>query len=738
MRAKTVSVIYFNPSNLYTVAVFETAENIPETAVSECFGGKYRFSVTGTGLPTRKGTECVLEGRWTKSKKYGMQFKAEQFRELLPIEPEGIEAYLSSGSIHGIGPLLAGRIVKKFGDKTFEIMDKEPEKLLTVRGISKKKLAVITSAWEANREDKELMGFLMKYGISRAKIKKIREHFGSGTLEILRKSPYRLCEISGFGFLTVDPVARKAAEFEPAERHRVSAAVEYVLREAQTRGHLYLDIGTLVRESRKLLNKGITGEQVSERRICRVISDMAEQENRIVYTLLSHKEGDYAVYLTKNYRYESGAAKELNRLLSAGCRKYEIESELKQIQKKTGVMLAEKQAEAVRTAFKSPVSIITGGPGMGKTATIRMILKAAEKKHIFRKVALLAPTGRAARKMQESTGMDAMTVNKALLLPDEDENRSSVPEQIEADLVIVDEFSMVDMRLAANLFAGIRSGARLVMVGDIDQLSSVGAGNVFRELIRSGVIPVTVLDVLFRQEEGSNIAENSRRINQGCAKLEYGDDFIFHSASTVEEAADFVVQMYKDEISKAGAAGQSVQILSPFRKSTEAGTVALNKRLQSEMNPRAKTRQYVQIGGEKFFQGDPVMQLKNKEDISNGDIGVITSVNVARQEVVAVYPDNRMAVYTPEDAGLVGLSYATTIHKSQGSEYPVVIVPMLEAFHIMLKRNLLYTAVTRASKKVILIGQWRAVYQAIRTDDVEKRNTLFARRLLAECRQKAA
>lgn len=466
-------------------------------------------------------------------------------------------------------------------------------------------------------------------------------------------------------------------------------------------------------------------------------NEMVMTSRKLVYTTLS-SEATYAIYARRNYEYEAAAAKELICLSRGSCPVQRVEKELKQFQRKDGIALAEKQKLAVRQAFQNTVSVITGGPGRGKTTVLKLILQIAEKIDPGRNPILLAPTGKAARRMREATGQEAMTIHRGLKIPEED-GKGESGAMLDASLVIVDEFSMVDMRLACILFSRIQIGTRLILVGDKDQLPSVGAGNVFREIIESDVLAVTVLDVFYRQKDGSRIVYNADMINCNGSMLLFGEDFSFIPADTAESAAESILHIYRKEAIQSGRNIQDIAILSPFRKNTAVGTKELNKQIQRTFNPYACGEKYVQIGDECFFYGDLVMQLKNMDGVSNGDTGIVTLLDMNRKRITVSFQTGRTMVYGPDDAGTIDLSYATTIHKSQGSEYPVVIIPMVSAFSIMLKRNLLYTAVTRAKEKVIIVGQKKALYQAIHTNDVETRNTLLGRRLKMEyVRQKVA
>ena len=616
--------------------------------------------------------------------------------------------------------------MNRFGENTFAVLDKEPERLLEIKGITEARLEAIKESYGESGEIRELMAYLAPYKVTPKKAEKIKEHFGLEAVELIRKNPYRLCEIKGFGFLTVDPIARASAGFSPEAPERVKAAVRFVLEEAQKEGHLYLDSGTVIQKAEHLLNKGFGRGRVERSAIIRAGNEMVLKEKSL------QADGN-AIFLNKNREAEQTAAGNLVRLLRENGNAFDVERELEEVQAELGIVLAERQKEAVRMVFQSQVSIITGGPGKGKTTVLGVILKIFERKEQGKQVLLCAPTGRARKRLSESTGYPALTIHKALYLTGEGEELLE-DEILEEDLVIADEFTMADMWLAAVLFSRIKSGARLVLVGDVDQLPSVGPGSVFKELIGSGVIPFTVLDVFFRQAKDSRIILNADLINRNQKSLLFGEDFQFHKAEDDKEAAQIIGDLYRKELGNFGGNADMVQVLSPLRVNTEAGVNALNRRLQEIANSGALDKGEWRYGSTVYRVGDKVMQTQNTEEISNGDIGQVTGITMqpdGSREMRVSFGDIARN-YQEEELAVLDHAYATSVHKSQGGEYSVVIIPVLKCFYPMLKRNVYYTGVTRAKMRVHLVGSRQALAIAISNTDAGKRNTLLAVRLQKE------
>ena len=724
ITASPVRRVYYSEQTGYSVVVYKTNAPIPLQAVSEYCGTMPCFKAAGRQLPDTEGLLAELDGEW-KENRYGWQMQVSTFRTFLPETREGIVGYLSSGLVKGLGSVTAERIVERFGEDTFRVMEQEPDRLLDIRGITPAKLEEIRSTFLESSRVRELMAYLASYGVSANRVRKIQETFGEKVVDILKENPYRLTEVAGMGFLTVDPVVRKMEGLQADSIVRLQAVLEHVLKQAALSGHLYLQAGEAVQQAGILLGRLQT--PVEEKKI-RDAGNRMVKEGRL-------KAFDGGIYLKKNYRDEAVAAKETVRLLEADIPQADVREALEKAQKLDGICLGEKQKEAVLNTFKSPVSIITGGPGRGKTTVLRTILRIFKMTCPQEDVLLTAPTGRAARRMAESTGYAAMTLHRALGLTDEGEEPEDTG-MIGESLVIVDEMTMVDMFLAARLLERIPEGSRVVFVGDVDQLPSVGPGNVFRELIACKKIPVTVLDVSYRQKDNQLLLENAELINTGKTRLKFGKEFRFIRTDSPEQTADCIVGLYRELAEKAGL--EDVQVLSPVKKQAIVGTQDINRLLQEAVNP-GNGGVEMSWGDVVFRKGDKVMQIKNTESVSNGDIGRVEDVWLGedgKAELSVTYSEDRSQVYREEDMEMLVHAFAITVHKSQGCEYPVVIMPVLPAFYRMLKRNILYTAVTRASAAVYLVGSTASVVQAIHRSDVERRNTKLALRIRQEMKDR--
>ena len=721
MIASYEKTIYKNEENGFCILRMVSEEKglFPKEALEQqnSRDDKIRFSVKGYYIPERTNMMLELNGKWENSK-YGLQYTVDSFREIIPKTKEGIAAYLSSGLIQGVGPATATLIVSKFGLDTLEVLEHEPERLLEVRGITQKKLDKIRQSFADSQSIRELMTFLSPYGISVNKAKKIQEAFGVNAVETIKNRPFALCEISGFGFLTVDEIARKI-NFQPDDPLRIEGAIMYVLEEGKDHGNVYLPESEVLKKALDMLNEKCEDTAVSEPKIQKVYDLMQKKK-----TIISEHQ---QVYLPKLYLYEKETAKNIAALLCRKKKTGDCKKFLEEAQKENGIWLSEAQSQAVEMCMEHPFSIITGGPGTGKTTVLKVILAVYGKMFQGKEVLLAAPTGRAARKMSESTGYpNASTLHSALsLTSDAYEQDTTV---LSADFIIVDEASMLDMQLAYYLFEALASGTKVLFVGDVDQLPSVGAGNVLSELIGCGLIPVTVLDTVFRQQNTSRIALNAHAMKNGETKLLYGDDFQFIDVSDVSEAVQSIQEIYQKAVKTYGL--EQVQVLSPFRLKSDAGVKNLNQMLRELANPLLNKTMELSYGSTSFRFGDKVMQTKNTEIASNGDIGFIAKVDKSNDEVLTVkFSDHRFKTYTIDELNQLELAYATTIHKSQGSEYECVILPILSSFYVMLQRALIYTAITRAKKKVILVGQKKALFMAIHKNSSVKRYTWLGKRI---------
>ncbi len=725
IQCRPLERIYYNPENGYTVAVYETDEEIPEEAVASRGNGANCFRAVGNELPLAQGLMIQLEGEWKKSN-YGPQYAVRNFSINTPTTKEGIEGYLSSGLIKGIGPVTARRIVGRFGFSTFDVMDHAPERLLEIQGITDTKLQEIMSSYQRNSIIRSLMVYLSPLGATPRMAMRIQEHFGEAAVSIVKENPYRLCEVRGFGFKTVDPIASKSRNFRPEDPLRIKAAIRYVLDESENEGHLFLYSREILERTSLLLNHKKSKGHVSDRAIKDAGNEMVTEDMELIAGY------GKSIYTEHNYKAERDAAKDIVRIFYGNVEKIDINPYLERVQKKERIVLAERQKEAVRTAFRHGVSIITGGPGCGKTTVIRIIIAIQNEIDRDAMILLCAPTGKARRRMFESTGYPALTIQKALgrtgMNGEENWNES---ELLADDLIVADEFSMVDMRLANQLFSNVKSGCRLILVGDKNQIPSVGPGNVFKELIESEVVPVTVLDTCFRQAKNSTINRNAEKINNNDTKLLRDDTFQVYTASNDQDAMDKIVEIYRNEWELLGKDVDAIQVLSPFRKKTKVGADALNDVLREIVNPERRGKRQVKNGNSIYRLGDKVMQTKNQDEISNGDIGNVCRFyrEDGKEKMEVDFGDDRFKSYEQDDIWPLTHAYAMSVHKSQGSEYDVVILPMLPCFYRMLKRNIFYTAVTRAKRRVIIVGSWYAIWQAIHNNDTEKRNTLYGMRV---------
>ena len=716
----------FQSDNGYCVFSYSTQdESVPKEARKNSFfsDDKIHFTAVGYHLVSTNVVEAELDGTWEQSK-HGLQLSVTTCKQIVPTDQAGVLAYLSSGIIKGVGPEIAKAIVARFGDKTMEVLDQNPQQLLSIRGIAKTKLKTIVASYEETKALSDLMIYLAPFGVSMKKAAMIKEKFGDQSLQIVKTDPFQLCRIKGFGFMTVDSIARKT---KVSLKHpmRYAGAINYVLDEARVSGHLFLSVDETVGRCYDLLNSDCEAEVVSEGEIRQAISN-ERLESRI------YVEGT-RVYLSYERMCEVKAAKRIvSMILQEDFEEiYDLDEKIDQAEQTLKQKLAPSQRKAVKLCLSHPISIMTGGPGSGKTTTLRFILDIYKKEYPSNEILLAAPTGRASRRMAEQTGMFASTLHSALGLITDEESPLNDTELLPADLIVVDEFSMVDMRLAYILLERIKPGAQLLIVGDADQLPSVGAGNVLREMIRSEKVPTAVLDTIFRQASNSRIIVNAHAINHNDTHLQYGDDFQMLEVQNAEDAAQLVVKNYLQEVSQHGL--ENVQILSPFRKRGAVASNALNETIRDLVNPASKRKMELKCGSRVFRVGDRIMQTANRNGVSNGDVGLITGMVKVDDEVFVDIRllDGRELRYSKDMMEDVEFSYCLTIHKSQGQEYPVIIVPLLKEHYIMLRRNLLYTAVTRAKAKVILIGQRQAVYIAIHKCDVGQRNTVLADRIVA-------
>ena len=676
-----------------------------------------RFKAVGYCLPTSDKVKYRMEGHWSKTQKHGIQFEVERYEEVITPTKDGIIAYLSSGQIRGIGKKTAEKIYETFGQETIQILDKEPRKLLTVKGISEKKLRKIIDSYLANRGARDVIAFLAPHGVSPNRAVKLYREYGEETMDIVRNHPYRLCELAGIAFKTADKLAMSMG-IDPLSPERVDEALLYTLTDAEGKGHLCLEKHDFLNSCLKLMDTVGMTEDMAAARAVRLIQDGK---------LVSY--GD-SVFKAKTFRIEESLAYEIVRKMHGSVAEYpNLDQAIDHEERKLGFRLAPEQREAVKMGLTSKLCVITGGPGTGKTSVQKALLDLYKERYPAAKIACCAPTGKAARRMEQATGVHASTVHRALGLMANEDGQYGDPEMLEADLVLVDEVSMLDVYLAEKLFRSVADKSRLILVGDSDQLPSVGPGAVLKEIIASDLVPVVRLDQVFRQKNGSRIAANAKLIRHGNLSLEYGPDFEFYDSTDLSVSAEIIESLYLQETAKYGI--DNVVLLSPYRQKTETGANALNQRLQGKINPPMDGKSDAVHGQRRFRTGDKVMQIKNCEDINNGDVGYIQSITGTQTDsVVRIdFGDGRVVDYENGDLDMLDLGYACTVHKSQGSEYKSVIINLQCAHSVMLVRPLIYTAITRAKEKVLIVGERRALCTAIRRIDTEQRGTKLAQRI---------
>ena len=656
--------IFFNPTNKHSIIRVRTKDNsVPDkarkaTASRDDF---IRFVARGYNLPQTNKVTMVLDGEW-KSSKYGTQLEVESCEEIVPYTDEGMKGYLSSCLVKGIGEKIADEIIKRFGSDTINIIENEPNRLLEIKGISEQKLEEIKRTFNESYSVRSLMILLSPFNISPTTAMHIYDYFGARSIDILTENPYRLCEISGFGFKRVDAIVKKGDTPLNSPMRIHGAVITALDMQRQDNGHLFIDETTLLQTTAEMLNENLPSSDmlVKTSEIDLIIDDM------ILMGEIVCSEG--RIYGTKSFVMENETAEKVAQLISMPPLSIDISSILEHVRKNFGIALSQRQSEAVYMAFSSNLSIITGSPGTGKTTVLKAIIEVFKALNPKGKIKLAAPTGRASRRMAESTGQnDATTLHSMLGLQGEDGyfNKNKDLSPIDADLIIVDESSMIDMWLAQQFFSRVKPTTRVILVGDVDQLQSVGAGDVFRELINCGLIPVTTLDQIFRQQEGSRIAVNAKAINNDQTRLSYGDDFTFHKCQTQEQASEIIIKVFCDLVSKHGI--ENVQILSPYRKKGSCAVSELNLTIREMVNPYNGGLPDLKVGSNYFRIGDKIMQNKNNDKASNGDIGFIRDigVNEKNETIITIeFSAERKVEYTIEDMKNIELAYATTIHKA--------------------------------------------------------------------------
>jgi len=707
-------IVYSSPDGTYAVARVR-----PE-------GGGEVVTVVGKLLELKEGEMLRLEGAWSLHKKFGRQFEVERYEVVAPTSAKGIERYLGSGLVPGIGPELARRLVRRFGEETLTVIERQPERLLDVDGIGPKRQRQIVEAYAAQKGLREVMVFLHQYGVSPATGAKIYKAYGSSAIPVVRDNPYRLAsEIFGVGFRTADRIARNMGI--PADSpQRAAAGVVYSLQQLGDDGHVCYPHEHLAAAATSILELPL--DQVERAIEAQVAAGELVRDDAFAAR---------PVYVPALYAAETGVARRLGELAArpAGFPPIDAEAALRWVQERVRIELSEGQMEAVRQAVAAKLTVITGGPGVGKTTVLSCLVEIFRARKL--RVALGAPTGRAAKRLAEATGAEAMTLHRLLKFqPRQHEFAINEKNPLPADVVIVDEASMLDLLLSYHLVRALQPRMLLILVGDVDQLPSVGPGSVLRDIIGSGAAAVVRLTEIFRQAAASLIVANAHRINRGEMPhlKSQGDetdrDFFFLYRDDPEKAAETILELCARRLPERYGLDPiaDIQVLAPMHRGT-VGAQALNLRLQERLNPNGAQHT---LGGRTFRVGDKVMQIRNNYDkeVFNGDLGRVLEVSPDLGQMI-VRLDEREIAYGPEELDELVPAYAISIHKSQGCEYPCVVVPLLTQHYMMLQRNLLYTAVTRGKRLVVLVGTQKAVAIAVRNDRIRERHSHLHERLAA-------
>ncbi|EGS9998494.1 ATP-dependent RecD-like DNA helicase [Clostridium perfringens] len=719
------SIVFKSSDTGYTVIKFRE-NNIIHTAV-------------GVLPHVKEGQNLKITGSWVNHSQFGKQFKVEECEEILPTSKDGIEKYLSSGIIQGIGPVTAKKIVNKFGEDTLNILDNNIERLKEIEGIGKKKLETIIESYREQRELKNITIFLQTHGLSVNQCLKIYKKYGASSVDTVKNNPYILCdEISGIGFKTSDKIARSLG-IEIDSPFRIQSGIRYVINEFCANGHTFMPKDELIKEASNVLT--VSGDIIEEN------IKNAALDRKIKLEKVNDKEG---VFTIPNYYCELGIT---NRILTLAISNFQdisvdVDHLILQFEKKNNITFAESQKDAIISAFQNGIEIITGGPGTGKTTIIKCIIEIFETCGL--KVLLGAPTGRAAKRMSESTGKEATTIHRMLDMGVFEKEESvfvtnAEEHSLEADVVIIDEASMIDIILMNALLKSIKVGTRLIIVGDVDQLPSVGAGNVLNDFIESGFTKVVRLKEIFRQGKESMIVVNAHKINKGeMPKLnEKGTDFFFIRNDIQEGILNTIIDLINTRLPKFNSNWdklKSIQVLVPMKKGV-LGVTNLNERIQNVLNPKAPYKKEKEFRSMVFREGDKVMQIKNNYSLKwtriagkgeheglgvfNGDMGFIESIDLEGKKLSIIFDDERRVIYDFMYLDELDLAYAITIHKSQGSEFPVVIIPAYMGAPLLMNRNLLYTGITRAKEMVVVVGIPKALkYMVDNTRSMERYSSL--------------
>ncbi|WP_279398783.1 ATP-dependent RecD-like DNA helicase [Streptomyces sp. APSN-46.1] len=720
-------ITYANEESGYTVARVDTGR-----------GAGDLLTVVGSLLGAQPGESLRMEGRWGSHPQYGRQFTVENYSTLLPATIQGIRRYLGSGLIKGIGPKIADRIVEHFGLDTLDVIEGEPKRLIEVPGLGPKRTKLIGAAWEEQKAIKEVMVFLQGVGVSTSIAVRIYKKYGDASISVVKNQPYRLAaDVWGIGFLTADRIAQ-AVGIPHDSPERVKAGLQYALSQSTDQGHCFLPEERLIADGVKLL-------QVDTGLVIDCLAELAADPEGVVRERVPDPQGGpdplTAVYLVPFHRAELSLVGQVRRLLNAeedrmpGFQDVDWAKALDWLAGRTGAKLAAEQREAVRLALTRRVAVLTGGPGCGKSFTVRSIVELARAKKA--KVVLAAPTGRAAKRLSELTGADASTVHRLLELKPGGDAAYNRERPLDADLVVVDEASMLDLLLANKLVKAVAPGAHLLLVGDVDQLPSVGAGEVLRDLLaEGGPVPAVRLTRIFRQAQQSGVVTNAHRINTGLPPITDGlPDFFLFPEEDTEEAGRLTVDVAARRIPARFGLDprRDIQVLAPMHRGP-AGAGNLNGLLQQAVTPARPDLPEKRFGGRVFRVGDKVTQIRNNYEkgangVFNGTVGVVTGLDLDEQRLTIRTEEDEEVAYEFSELDELAHAYAVTIHRSQGSEYPAVVIPVTTGAWMMLQRNLLYTAVTRAKKLVVLVGSRKALAQAVRTVSAGRRYTAVAPRL---------
>ncbi len=728
LEAVLERVTYANEETGYTIARVATERIGPDL-----------LTVVGPLLGAQVGESLRLTGRWTSHPRYGRQFEVQSYTTVLPATIQGIRRYLGSGMIKGIGPVMAERMVAHFGTDILRVIEEEPQRLVEVPGVGPKRTKLVADAWEEQKAIKEVMVFLQGVGVSTSLAVRIFKKYRDSAISVVRSEPYQLAaDVWGIGFKTADTIAR-AVGIPHDSPERIKAGLQYTLSEAADDGHCFLPAPNLLTEAAKILD-------VAREMITPCLNELAADEGVVREAVPLGDHEVPAVYLVPFHRAECSLASGLRDLLHAeqdrmaAFQRMDWDQALTWLHGRTGADLAPEQEAAVRLALTERVAVLTGGPGCGKSFTVRSIVELARAKKA--KIVLVAPTGRAAKRLAELTGHEAATVHRLLQLQPGGDAKYDRDNPLDADLVVVDESSMIDLVLANKLVKAVPRGAHLLLVGDVDQLPSVGAGEVLRDLLAAtGTIPRVRLTKIFRQAQESGIVVNAHRVNAGSPpRLRGFPDFFWFTCEDTEETAALTVDIVARRIPHRFGMDprRDVQVLTPMHRGP-AGAGNLNTLLQEMLTPHEEGRPERRYGGRVFRVGDKVTQLRNNYDkgtagVFNGTVGVVTGMSLEDSKLTVLTDEDESIDYAFDELDELTHAYAATIHRSQGSEYPAVIIPLTTGSWMMLRRNLLYTAITRAKKLVVLVGSHRALAAAVRTPGAGRRHTGLTHRLDAELR----